>query len=141
MAARALPACQSGHRHPDTWHSRDPEEQAEARAACLACPLRPACQAAVLGVERGWVAIDRHGIWAGLDGEQRAALDPTAGTLPTPGPDVHARTGRPLARCGTPAAYRRHKRRGEPVDAACQAANRRQVAEYDAAQRALRAAA
>ena len=44
MAAR-LPACQSGTRHPDTWHSTDPDEQAEARGVCLACPqrgLRPA---------------------------------------------------------------------------------------------------
>jgi hypothetical protein len=73
-----LPACQSGIRHADTWHSRDPEEQAEARAVCLACPTRLTCQAAVLGVERGWPAMDRHGVWAALDGEQRAALDPTA---------------------------------------------------------------
>lgn len=31
---------------------------------------------------------------------------------------------RKLAPCGTAAAYRRHKRRGEPVDQACQAAVR-----------------
>ena len=33
---------------------------------------------------------------------------------------------RPLASCGTPAAYRRHRRRGEPVDDACAAAAREQ---------------
>ncbi|GAB6857331.1 hypothetical protein [Microbacterium xylanilyticum] len=33
---------------------------------------------------------------------------------------------RPLAPCGTPAAYRRHRRRGEPVDDACAAAAREQ---------------
>jgi hypothetical protein len=81
-----LPACQSGIRHPDTWHSRDPEEQAEARAVCLACPTRLVCQAAVLGVERGWPAIDRHGIWAALDGEQRADLDPTTPAASGPAP-------------------------------------------------------
>lgn len=33
--------------------------------------------------------------------------------------------GRPLSPCGTMAAYRRHYRLGEPVDAACQQANAR----------------
>lgn len=33
---------------------------------------------------------------------------------------------RPLSPCGTPAAYRRHRRRGEPVDDACAAAARDQ---------------
>jgi hypothetical protein len=116
-----LPACQSGTRHPDTWHSRDPEEQAEARAVCLACPTRLACQAAVLGVERGWPAIDRHGIWAGLDGDQRAVLDPTTPAAPV-GPQYK------LADCGTFSAYRRHRRRKEVVDDRCQAAAVRQWA-------------
>jgi hypothetical protein len=112
MAAHALPACQNGTRDPDTWYSTRLDEQAEARAVCFACPLRPACQAAVLGFERGWPAMDRHGIWAGLDGNERTALDPTA----------TARPARLLTECGTEAAYTRHKRRGEPIDEACQAA-------------------
>lgn len=33
---------------------------------------------------------------------------------------------RELSQCGTPAAYRRHKRRGEPVDDACAQAGRDQ---------------
>lgn len=37
---------------------------------------------------------------------------------------------RPLAPCGTVAAYRRHQRRGEPVDAACRDA-------YNAAHRTM----
>lgn len=92
MTARALPACRSGHRHPDTWHSRQPDEQAEARAVCLACPLRAACVPVVLAMESGLAAADRHGIWAGLDGEQRAALDPTTPVTvtvpPTRQPDI-----------------------------------------------------
>jgi len=47
-----------------------------------------------------------------------------------------ARTGQPgrpaTAPCGTPAAYRRHKRRGEPIDDACREAE-------NARQRELRA--
>ncbi|WP_341719981.1 WhiB family transcriptional regulator [Micromonospora sp. FIMYZ51] len=35
-----------------------------------------------------------------------------------------------LAPCGTNAAYRRHKRRGEPVDEACLVAERRKAAAY-----------
>jgi WhiB family redox-sensing transcriptional regulator len=31
-----------------------------------------------------------------------------------------------LAQCGSPAAYRRHQRRGEPIDAACREANRQE---------------
>lgn len=110
MTARPLPACRGGIRHPDTWHSNDPGEQAEARAVCLACPTRLACQAAVLGVERGWPAMDRHGIWAGLDGEERAALDPTAGTIPAPAP------------CGTVTAHRQHRTRGDRICLSCRSA-------------------
>lgn len=106
-------ACQSGARHPDTWHSHDPAEQTEARAVCWACPGRPACQTAVLAAEQGLPATARHGIYAALNGEERAALDPTTPTGP-------AKT---LAPCGTPAAYRRHLRKDEPIDPACREAN------------------
>lgn len=36
--------------------------------------------------------------------------------------------GRQLAPCGTAAAYKRHIRRGEPVDAPCRRANKRSEA-------------
>lgn len=42
---------------------------------------------------------------------------------------------KPLAPCGTFTAYKRHKRRGEPVDAACEAAMREQKNERTAAAR------
>jgi hypothetical protein len=63
-----------------------------------------------MATEAGWPAEDRHGIYAGLDGAERTALDPTAA----------ARPARLLTECGTEAAYTRHKRRGEPIDEACQ---------------------
>ncbi|MFJ5638698.1 WhiB family transcriptional regulator [Streptomyces sp. NPDC093223] len=40
---------------------------------------------------------------------------------------------RPLTPCGSYAAYRRHIRKGEPVDAACRAANTARSARYRAA--------
>jgi len=80
-----LPACQSGTRHPDTWYSTNPGEQAEARAICLACPQRAACQTTVLGIEAGRSAKRRHGIWAALDPAERAALDPVRSTGRTAG--------------------------------------------------------
>lgn len=42
---------------------------------------------------------------------------------------------RPLAPCGTMAAYKRHKRKGEPVDEACAAACRKQKNDRMAAKR------
>jgi len=120
MAAR-LPACQSGTRHPDTWHSTNPDEQTEARGVCLACPDRPLCQTVVLATETGWPAEDRHGIYAALNGQERAGLDPTAPTRPRP------RTA--PADCGTHSAYRRHRRNNEPIDDACHAAALREWAE------------
>lgn len=44
---------------------------------------------------------------------------------------------RPLHPCGTPAAYKRHKERGEPIDFACRVGRSR----YTASNRARRAAA
>jgi hypothetical protein len=134
MAARTLPACQSGTRHPDTWHSHHPDQQAEARAVCLACPTRPACQTAVLAAEAGLPAADRHGIWAALDGDQRADLDPTTPATPASG-------GRPLANCGSFSAYRRHARNNQPIDPACQEAARQHWADERATAKTREAAA
>lgn len=108
--AHPLPACQSGTRHPDTWHSTHPDEQAEARAVCWPCPTRAQCQTTVLATEAGWPATDRHGIYAALTGTERADLDPTAGTTPAPAP------------CGTTTAHRQHRTRGERPDLSCRAA-------------------
>ncbi|MEU6342168.1 WhiB family transcriptional regulator [Streptomyces sp. NPDC046977] len=99
-------ACLTGTRHPDTWHSTNPAEQAEARAVCQACPARVACRTRILAAEAGLPALDRAGIHAGLDPEERAALDPTIPTAPV----------RQLKGCGTEAAQRRHQRKGETCD-------------------------
>lgn len=98
-------ACRSGTRHPDTWHSNDPDEQAEARAVCQACPVLNTCETTALALEAGLPAEYRHGIYAGLDPNERAAMDPTAPAKPTP--------LREYTPCGTPSAQRRHQRRNE----------------------------
>jgi hypothetical protein len=54
------------------------------------------------------------------DAQERAAL-----VKPLPRPQE-----RRLAECGTRSAYQRHVKRGEPVDEACRAANRRAWADY-----------
>jgi hypothetical protein len=99
----AVLACLNGTRHPDTWHSSDPAEQAEARAVCQACPALAPCRTRILAAEAGLPAADRAGIHAGLDADERAALDPTIPTGPV----------RELKPCGTEAAAQRHRRRGE----------------------------
>jgi hypothetical protein len=115
-------ACRTGTRHPDTWHSDHPDEQAEARAVCQACPTLALCRATVLAAERGIAGELRHGIHGGLTGPERAALDPTAPAMAPP----------LLAECGTHAAYQRHLRRGEPIDERCRDDNRRRTAERKA---------
>ena len=44
--------------------------------------------------------------------------------------------GRPLAPCGTPGAYRRHYRRGEPVDEECRQAGCRDKTDRNRKRRA-----
>lgn len=68
---------------PDLWHIDSTTGPAlllteEARRICnTACPVRQQCLDQILRIETGWGANTRHGIYAGLDGKQRAALDPT----------------------------------------------------------------
>jgi hypothetical protein len=52
----------------------------------------------------------------------------------------HRKPPSELAPCGTNAAYRRHRRRGEPADEACLAAQRRQAADFTARRKAEREA-
>lgn len=47
-------------------------------------------------------------------------------------------TARTLAPCGTPAAWRRHKRLKEPIDGACERAGKKAEQEYRAEQRRLK---
>jgi WhiB family redox-sensing transcriptional regulator len=82
---------------------------AEAKAVCARCPVMDQCRewALATGVDAG--------IWGGLDWEELRLQRRR---------DRRGR-GRPaLSPCGTPAAYRRHLRRQEPIDEACRNANR-----------------
>lgn len=82
------------------------------------CPVRDQCLADALGEKL------QYGIRGGKTAPQRELLlKRTRGT-------------KPLAPCGTPSAYTRHVRRGEPIDDACRAAHTAQRAADTAARRA-----
>ncbi|MFI2620430.1 WhiB family transcriptional regulator [Streptomyces sp. NPDC018584] len=98
------------------------EQEERARTVCATCPAREACLAAVLADEKHLRPSDRDGIRGGLNGRERYALQH--------GPDKPRRRKprpakpRALLPCGTPAAYDRHVRRGEPIDQACREGRR-----------------
>lgn len=124
---------------------------ATAKNACGRCPVRETCLEAALAAEEGTRVEARHGIYGGLTALERHALtipadSPddglthatrggyTRGCRCTPCRDANTRyeqqrsaretkPGTRLAPCGTRSAYRRHRRRGEPVDDACRVAN------------------
>lgn len=86
-----------------------------AKTICGRCPVRQACA--------DW-ALDEHieyGIYGGLDETERRKILRARGAIQQSGP------GRPLAPCGTKAAYERHVRYGEPIDDACRAGRSNQV--------------
>lgn len=120
-------AC-STHPEPDIWHATGATTQSrsdldEAKALCNSCPVRQACQ--------DWALTNReaYGLWGGLtEGERRRIL-----RIRIAGGEAEPRKGgRPLAACGTPSAYDRHIKLGEPVDDACRAAHARATAERQA---------
>lgn len=96
------------------------EQIAQAKAVCAACPVRDACLDWALehNVE--------HGIWGGATERERRSIRRSRGQRDRP---------RVLESCGTPAAYRRHLRRGEAIDFACREANRVEQAEKKAEKR------
>lgn len=77
---QARAACRND---PDAWHPRGTTGQwkhhiATVRRICNAvCPVREKCLQHILRAETGLAANSRWGIAAGLDGDERAALDPT----------------------------------------------------------------
>ncbi len=103
--------CADGH---DYWHADDVRERADAVSLCLACPARDACT-----LDRE-AALDNgvrlFGVWAGVDYGMAKGYA-----------RVHVRDVMP---CGTSAAARRHRRRGEPVCPACATAERVRRADY-----------
>jgi len=93
------------------------EQVEQAKAVCRRCPVAAECLTWALGRP------EEYGIWGGLtEGERRALRVPKASPR-------RPRGARPLRPCGTLAAYRRHLRRGEPIDDACRAAHSRAAAE------------
>jgi len=127
-------ACRS--MDPDIWFSKATWSQA--KAICLdVCPVREACLEATLAREAETADSLRAGIMAGLTGAQRAKLAksrrPAAAPTPAEEPEREKpKGGRPLAPCGTRAAYHRHVRNKEPIDPACRDANSRSAISYRA---------
>ncbi|MGW3442218.1 WhiB family transcriptional regulator [Streptomyces sp. NPDC001076] len=134
---------------PDVFFSDARTAKARAKEICKACPVREECLEAILSREAHTPASLRTGIVAGLTGAQRAKIaadrqaeqeakaePPRESAPPEQAPQEpkparqRSAAGRPLAECGTRSAYQRHLQRGEPVDAACRAANARSGVEY-----------
>lgn len=85
-----------------------------AREVCASCPVLEDCRSWVLDHERDLGLHSRFGMFAGMTPFER--WDATRNT-------DEPRGGRqPIAPCGTLAAYKRHRRNGEPTDEACRRA-------------------
>lgn len=96
------------------------DDQDKAKVTCARCPVKAAC------LQHALTAPEEHGIWGGFDEVERRGL------RSRPGRHGGARH---LMPCGTTAAYRRHIRRGEPVDEPCAQASRLDGAQRKAAAR------
>lgn len=101
-------ACR-GHHNPDMWFPSSgglSRWNLEAIQMCRSCPVQQPCLQH---------AVDTHadGIWGGMTAKERKPL-----LRPL---------GRDLVPCGTPGAYRRHQRNGEPVCWLCQSSEIRRA--------------
>ncbi|KJK40260.1 hypothetical protein UK15_07890 [Streptomyces variegatus] len=102
-----------------------------ARQTCDGCPVRMECLEATLVREAGVAKEFRTGLVAGLTGkqrwkitQQRKAAAKASEKPPVKKPQPKKSTRRwNVAPCGTRAAYQRHVRKKEPIDAACREAN------------------
>lgn len=113
----------------------EPSDRATTRkaiTACLSCPVLLLCREAAADEERGLGKVSRWGIRGGLTPAQRHAADTSTRAS-------HGKGGRQLAPCGTPAAYDRHVRNGEPVDDPCRLAHNARNAQVRAEARHRRA--
>lgn len=124
---------------PDPFFCEQGGSANDARRICAACPVRLQCMTEAMTVEDGLGYAMRGGIWGGLTPRERDKWDRVRVLAPTPAdsdskpqpapepeptsatPDVPRKHsgGRPLAPCGTRAAYERHQRRGEEIDVKC----------------------
>jgi hypothetical protein len=134
---RKQPACAAPQYadHRDLWFAEDSEREALRAAVkvCRGCPIRALCLATATIEEEGKGRQNRWGIRGGLTARQRWDADPQV-TDREPQP-----SGKPLAPCGTPAAYDRHIRKKEPIDQPCRDAHARQKREREALKRAAAA--
>ncbi|MFM9675814.1 WhiB family transcriptional regulator [Streptomyces brasiliscabiei] len=111
--------------------------RSQAKAICAGCPVWAECLEAVLVREAHVPKTYRTGIVAGRTGVQRWQLEqqkpdrealkkaapPKPKSKPKPKSGLRSAANRPLAECGTRAAYQRHLRNNEPIDAECRDAN------------------
>lgn len=112
---------------PELFHSKNDDDRAEARAICGRCPVRADCLDDAIEAEASANTKDRHGIAGGMEpAERRAEYERRVAAGAAPPSRVV------VAPCGTDAAYRRHLRKGEPVDALCQGTHARRWAERKA---------
>lgn len=106
---------------PEIFSAEQGMAAALARDICATCPVREACLDAALLEEKGYPATGRAGIRGGLDPKQRYQLTKKARAAAA---EKRRRTGgKPPSPCGTPGAYDRHVRWGEPIDEACREAH------------------
>lgn len=90
-----------------------------ARAVCAGCPVAEPCLAWAL-------AHDEPGIWAGTTANDRQRIRRGEPLPERKAPAAKAEPSK--APCGTPAAYMRHRRRGEKACDACREAQRLKTA-------------
>ena len=89
-----------------------------AKAICASCPVSDQCLTEELLRPPGY---DWSGIFGGTTSRDRQELRKRLGVS-------EEREHRQFQPCGTPAAYKRHRRNGEPACEKCLAANRVYVA-------------
>lgn len=122
--------------NPELWYPNHApgrskaDPYAEARAICAQCPVVVDCLEHVLTIR------EDHGLWAGLDPDQRARLyrerPPVTRDAQALGLVPAEKHYTSTAACGTPAGYQRHRWRGETTCPDCREA----VNDYNRARRA-----
>ncbi|MEU9865518.1 WhiB family transcriptional regulator [Streptomyces sp. NPDC047971] len=120
---RASAACLAAD--PDAMFPDPSDEKGtkHAKGICGTCPVIQECLAEAMAEEGGKSKESRFGIRGGLTGGQRYYLRGRNKAVPGLVAKPKRASTRPLAPCGTPAAYERHVRNHEPVDESCRLAH------------------
>lgn len=120
---RARAACSEDQT--ELFFSATSAAESIAKSICRGCDVRMEC--------REWALNNReaYGTWGAMTERERRKLL----RIRVADGDIEPRKGgRPRAECGTPSAYDRHVKLGEPIDDACRAAHTRASAEKRAKQ-------